>query len=93
VSNSQLSRRATSFTAPSAFVDARAANRRLPQSVGDAADGEATVRVEDGGAGAPRIMRFESGTWVMEPTQGFAAHLGKSVAQIVAEEKAAGLCF
>jgi hypothetical protein len=59
----------------------------------DAVDGEATVRVEDGGAGAPRIMRFEDGTWVMEPTQGFAARLGKPVAQIVAEEKAAGLCF
>jgi hypothetical protein len=54
--------------------------------------GEATVRLETGGVGVPRIMLFENGTWVMQPTQGFAAHLGDSVAQIVAEEKAVGLC-
>jgi hypothetical protein len=37
-------------------------------------------------------MLFENGNWVMKPTQGFAAHLGEPVAQIVAEEKSAGLC-
>jgi hypothetical protein len=58
----------------------------------DAAAGEAVVRVEAGGVGVPRIMRFENGAWVMQPTQGFAAHLGEPVAQIIAEEKAAGLC-
>jgi hypothetical protein len=58
----------------------------------DAVGGEATVRLETGGVGVPRIMLFENGTWVMQPTQGFAAHLGEPVAQIVAEEKAVGLC-
>jgi len=58
----------------------------------DAADGEAIVRMEVGGTERSRIMLFENGNWVMEPTQGFAAHLGEPVEQIVAEEKAAGLC-
>jgi hypothetical protein len=58
----------------------------------DAADGEAIVRMEVGGTERSRIMLFENGNWVMEPTQGFAAHLGEPVEQIVAEETAAGLC-
>jgi hypothetical protein len=58
----------------------------------DAADGEAIVRMEVGGTERPRIMLFENGNWVMKPTQGFAAHLGEPVEQIVAEEKSAGLC-
>jgi hypothetical protein len=58
----------------------------------DAAHGEAVVRMEVGGTERPRIMLFENGNWVMKPTQGFAAHLGEPVEQIVAEEKSAGLC-
>jgi hypothetical protein len=58
----------------------------------DAADGEATVRMEVGGTTGSRIMLFENDNWVMKPTQGFAAHLGEPVAQIIAEEKSAGLC-
>jgi len=58
----------------------------------DAADGEAIVRMEVGGTEQSRIMLFENGDWVMKPTQGFAAHLGEPVEQIVAEEKSAGLC-
>ena len=58
----------------------------------DAADGEAIVRMEVGGTERSRIMLFENGNWVMKPTQGFAAHLGEPVEQIVAEEKSAGLC-
>ena len=65
----------------------RVAGERL-----DAADGEAIVRMEVGGTERSRIMLFENGNWVMKPTQGFAAHLGEPVEQIVAEEKAAGLC-
>ena len=57
----------------------------------DAAD-VAIVRLEVGGTERPRIMLFENGNWVMKPTQGFAAHLGEPVEQIVAEEKSAGLC-
>ena len=58
----------------------------------DAADGEAIVRMEVGGTEQSRIMIFENGNWVMKPTQGFAAHLGEPVEQIVGEEKSAGLC-
>ena len=58
----------------------------------DAADGEAIVRMEVGGTAQSRVMLFENGHWVMQPTQGFAAHLGEPVEQIVAEEKSAGLC-
>jgi hypothetical protein len=58
----------------------------------DAADGEAIVRLQVGGTERPRIMLFENGNWVMKPTQGFAAHLGEPVEQIIAEEKSAGLC-
>jgi len=58
----------------------------------DAADGEAIVRMEVGGTEQTRIMLFEDGNWVMKPTQGFAAHLGEPVEQIVADEKSAGLC-
>ena len=52
----------------------------------------AIVRTEVGGTAGYRIMLFENGNWVMKPTDGFAAHLGEPVEQIVAEEKAAGLC-
>ncbi|MCW2560661.1 MAG: hypothetical protein JWP55_4625 [Mycobacterium sp.] len=58
----------------------------------DAAAGTAVVRMDVGDTEQPRIMLFEDGTWVMKPTPGFAAHLGQPVAQIVAEEKSAGLC-
>jgi len=58
----------------------------------DAANGAAIVRTEVGGTAGYRIMLFENGNWVMKPTDGFAAHLGEPVEQIVAEEKAAGLC-
>ena len=58
----------------------------------DAADGEAIVRMEVAGTERSRIMIFENGNWVMKPTQGFAAHLGEPVEQIVAEERSAGLC-
>ena len=37
-------------------------------------------------------MLFEDGSWVMKPTQEFAAHLGEPVQKIIAEEKAVGLC-
>jgi len=58
----------------------------------DLANGEAVVSMKVDGADKPRIMLFENGTWVMKPTPGFAAHLGKPVQQIVAEEQSAGLC-
>jgi hypothetical protein len=58
----------------------------------DAANGEAIVRMEVAGTERPRIMLFEKGNWVMKPTQGFAAHLGEPIEQIVAEERSAGLC-
>jgi hypothetical protein len=58
----------------------------------DAADGEALVRTEVEGTEGSRTMLFENGNWVMKPTDGFAAHLGEPVEQIVAEEKTAGLC-
>jgi hypothetical protein len=53
----------------------------------DAADGEAIVRMEVGGTERSRIMLFESGNWVMKPTDGFAAHFGEPVEQIFGEEK------
>ncbi|MDT5048368.1 MAG: hypothetical protein QOJ20_2417 [Mycobacterium sp.] len=58
----------------------------------DAADGEAIVRMKVGGVERSRTMLYENGDWTMKPTDGFAAHLGEPVEQIVAEEKAAGLC-
>jgi hypothetical protein len=58
----------------------------------DAAHGEAIVRTQVGGTEGSRIMLFENGNWVMKPTDGFAAHLGEPVEQIIAEEKSAGLC-
>jgi hypothetical protein len=58
----------------------------------DATHGEAIVRMEVAGTEQPRIMLFENGNWVMKPTQGFAAHLGEPIEQIVAEERSAGLC-
>jgi outer membrane murein-binding lipoprotein Lpp len=58
----------------------------------DATAGSAVVRMDVGSTEQARIMLFEDGTWVMKPTPGFAAHLGQPVAQIVAEETAAGLC-
>ena len=39
-----------------------------------------------------RVMRYEYGGWDMAPTHDFATRLGKPVQQIIAEEKAAGLC-
>jgi hypothetical protein len=58
----------------------------------DAVNGEAIVRMEVAGTERPRVMLFEKGNWVMKPTEGFAAHLGEPIEQIVAEEKSAGLC-
>jgi len=58
----------------------------------DAATGEATVTMQVAGVEQARIMVFENGNWMMKPTQGFAARLGEPVAQIIAEEKSAGLC-
>ena len=37
-------------------------------------------------------MVYEGGVWNMQATNGFAAHLGEPVAQIIAKEQAAGLC-
>ena len=56
------------------------------------ADGEATVRMRLPGGDRYRTMRYEDDHWVMAPTPEFAARLGKPVGQIIAEEKAAGLC-
>ena len=39
-----------------------------------------------------RVMRYEHGDWDMAPTHDFATRLGKPVQQIIAEEKAAGVC-
>jgi hypothetical protein len=39
-----------------------------------------------------RVMRYEYGGWDMAPTHDFATRLGKPVQQIIAEEKAAGVC-
>lgn len=58
----------------------------------DATAGSAVVRMDVGATEQPRIMLFEDGAWVMKPAPGFAAHLGQPVAQIIAEERAAGLC-
>jgi hypothetical protein len=55
-------------------------------------DGEATVRMRMPGGDRYRIMRYEDDHWVMAPTPEFAARLGKPVGQIIAEERAAGLC-
>ena len=63
----------------------RVAGVRLELRRGDRAHGGWRHR-------ATWIMLFENGNWVMKPTQGFAAHLGEPVEQIVAEEKSAGLC-
>jgi hypothetical protein len=56
------------------------------------ADDEATVRMRLHGVDRYRTMRYEDDRWVMAPTPEFAARLGKPVGQIIAEEKAAGLC-
>lgn len=40
-----------------------------------------------------RTMVYEDGQWNMQATEDFAEHLGQPVAQIVAEETAAGLCI
>ena len=58
----------------------------------DLPDGEAVVSMEIDGKDRPRIMVFENGTWVMKPTPGFAAHLGKPLDQLIADEESAGLC-
>jgi hypothetical protein len=55
-------------------------------------DYEAIVRMEVAGVARSRIMVYEDGHWLMEPTTEFAAHLGEPLEQIIAEEKAAGLC-
>src|SRR5262249_530960 len=54
---------------------------------------EAIVGMEVGGVEQTRIMGFGNSNWVMKPTSGFAARLGEPLAQIIAEEKSAGLCF
>ena len=58
----------------------------------DAANGQAIVRAKVGSVERSRTMLFEDGTWVMKPTQEFAAHLGEPVQKIIAEETAVGLC-
>jgi hypothetical protein len=55
-------------------------------------DYEAIVRMEAAGVARSRTMFYEGGHWLMEPTTEFAAHLGEPVEQIIAQEKAAGLC-
>jgi hypothetical protein len=55
-------------------------------------DGEATVRMRLPGGDRYRTMRYEDDNWFMAPTPEFAARLGKPVGQIIAEERAAGLC-
>ena len=55
-------------------------------------DTRATVGMQIHGVERFRVMVYQDGAWLMEPTSEFAAHLGQPVEQIVAEEKAAGLC-
>ena len=55
-------------------------------------DTRATVRMLSHGVERFRVMVYQDGAWLMEPTADFASHLGEPVEQIVAEEKAAGLC-
>jgi hypothetical protein len=53
---------------------------------------QAIVLMKIGGVERSRIMVYEHGVWDMQPTDDFAEHLGEPVAQIIAEEKAAGVC-
>jgi hypothetical protein len=55
-------------------------------------DGQAIVRMVSHGVERSRFMVYEDGAWNMQATDDFAAHLGQPVQQIIAEEKAAGLC-
>lgn len=55
-------------------------------------DGQAIVLMKVKGVERTRIMVYEDGAWNMQATDDFAAHLGEPVDQIIAEEKAAGLC-
>ncbi|MET0451473.1 MAG: hypothetical protein ABW137_06520 [Mycobacterium sp.] len=55
-------------------------------------DDEAIVRMNVGDVEYFRVMLYESGRWVMKPTDDFAGHLGQPVTQIVAEERADGRC-
>lgn len=58
----------------------------------DAGTNDAIVSLTNRGAVHFRVMRYEYGGWNMAPTHDFASRLGKPVQQIIAEEKAAGLC-
>ncbi|BBZ30376.1 hypothetical protein MMAD_46710 [Mycolicibacterium madagascariense] len=55
-------------------------------------DTRATVSMQSHGVERFRFMEYQDGAWLMKPTDDFASHLGQPVAQIVAEERAAGLC-
>lgn len=55
-------------------------------------DGQAVVRMIGQGVQGVRFMVYEQGVWNMRATKDFAAHLGQPLRQIIAEEKAAGLC-
>jgi hypothetical protein len=57
-----------------------------------APDDEAIVSMKINGIEQSRIMVYEDGAWNMQATDGFAAHLGKPLSQIIAAETAAGLC-
>jgi len=58
----------------------------------NAGSNDAIVSLTDRGVTHFRVMRYEHGDWDMAPTHDFATRLGKPVQQIIAEEKAAGLC-
>jgi hypothetical protein len=53
---------------------------------------DAVVSLTNRGVAHVRVMRYEYGGWEMAPTHDFATRLGKPVQQIIAEEKAEGLC-
>jgi hypothetical protein len=55
-------------------------------------DDEAVVLMTVHGVERSRIMVYEDGRWNMQATDDFAEHLGEPVQQIIAEEKAEGLC-
>jgi hypothetical protein len=56
------------------------------------ANDEAVVLMKVHGVERSRIMVYEDGRWNMQATDDFAEHLGQPVQQIIAEEKADGLC-
>jgi hypothetical protein len=58
----------------------------------NAGTNDAVVSLTNRGVAHFRVMRYQDGGWDLAPTHDFATRLGKPVQQIIAEEKAEGLC-